>query len=589
VTTATQHVSSAGDTRACSTELDPRRWLALGVVLLAAFINILDTGIVFVAIPSIQADLRASYSAIQWMAAGYTFAFAVGLITGGRLGDIFGRRRMFLLGVAGFTVASALSGFAVSPAMLVGSRVLQGAMAAVMVPQILSTIQVSFPPHEQRKAYGAYGAMIGVGSVAAPLVGGVLIAADAFGLGWRPIFLINVPVGIFAIVAAAAVMRESKSPSPLRLDLVGVVIVTIGLLALLYPLVQGRDLGWPAWTFVSMAVSAPVLGLFAIYEQAKTRKDGSPLVAVGLFGQRTFVAGQAAILIFFSGVAGFFLVVMLYLQAGLGFSALRAGLTLVAFPVGLIIASATSVRVAPRLGRAVTASGALVMAGGMASLLFMIGRYGIDIRSWQFAPSLLMCGLGLGMVAPTLVDVVLAAVPHRDAGSASGVLNTTLQLGNAVGVALIGVIFFGLLPSRADAGVEQVVPQIQAGLAAQTVSAKDREQIVDGFARCVQDQMTSQDPSAAPPSCRERLGGGLSSDHGIARVVDSAATQAQARIFTWSMQRSLRFEIGVFLLSFGLMFLLPKTPRAPTPRQPTSKGRHDHIEPRQRSQKRRGS
>jgi EmrB/QacA subfamily drug resistance transporter len=545
-------------------DVEPHRWMALGVVLLAAVMDIIDTSIVLVAIPSIRADLGASYTAIQWTVAGYTLAFALGLITGGRLGDIFGRKRMFLLGVAGFTAASALSGLAVNPAMLVAARVLQGAMAALMVPQVLSILQVSFRGDEQRKAYGAYGAMLGVGAVAGPLLGGLLIGADLFGLGWRPIFLINLPVGIFALFAAAALVRESRSPFALRLDLIGAMIVTIGLLAIVYPLVQGRALGWPAWGFASMAASIPILGLFALYERRKTRIDGSPLVVLGLFRQRAFVAGLAVSLIFFSGIAGFFLVLMIYLQAGLGFSALRAGLTVLPFEVGLFIASGLSVQLAPRMGRTVTSLGALLMAVGMGGLMVTIDRYGTGIGPWQFLPALIVCGLGLGMVAPTLVDVILAGVSHRDAGSASGVLNTNLQLGGTIGVALIGVIFFGVLGTEAAASAEAVAPRIRSGLAAEGVSVQIRDQIVSGFASCFDDRMSAEDPSAIPASCRSERRSSQSSetDAAIRGVIESAAAKAREGTFSETIKRTLPFEIAVFLSSFMLIFLLPKAPRS---------------------------
>src|SRR6204780_1745399 len=231
---------------------DPRRWLTLVILLLAAFMNLLDVSIVNIAIPSIQRDLHASYADVQWALAGYTLAYALVLITGGRLGDIFGRKRLFLIGVTGFTIMSALCGAAQTPGMLIGCRVVQGAMGAIMVPQVLSVIQVIFPPAERIKALAGFGITAGLGTVSGPLLGGLLIQHDLFGLTWRPIFLINVPVGIIAVVAAAILVRESRASQPPRLDLVGVALASAALMLLLYPLVQGRELGWPAWSFVSM-------------------------------------------------------------------------------------------------------------------------------------------------------------------------------------------------------------------------------------------------------------------------------------------------------------------------------------------------
>src|ERR1700689_3497369 len=218
---------------------DPRRWLTLVILLLAAFMNLLDVSIVNIAIPSIQRDLHASYADVQWALAGYTLAYALVLITGGRLGDILGRKRLFLAGVIGFTVLSALCGAAQSPGMLIACRVVQGAMGAIMIPQVLSVIQVIFPPAERIKALAGFGITAGLGTVSGPLLGGLLIQHNLFGLGWRPIFLINVPVGIIAIAASAVLVGESRAARRPRLDPGGVLLITAALLLLLYPLVQG--------------------------------------------------------------------------------------------------------------------------------------------------------------------------------------------------------------------------------------------------------------------------------------------------------------------------------------------------------------
>ena len=435
--------------------LDPRRWLALAVVLGAVAIDLVDTTIVNVAIPSIQADLGASAAAIEWIVAGYTLAFAVLLITGGRLGDAFGRRRLFLIGVAGFTVASASAGLAQSPQALTASRVAQGALAALMVPQVLSMIQVSFSPEERPKANGIYGAVAGVSTIAGPLIGGLLVQADALGLDWRPIFLLNVPLGIVTLVAAARLIPESRAEHTQGFDFAGVGLVTAALMLLLYPLVQGRELDWPAWTFASMAASAPVFALFALHQRRRARGGGSPLVRLDLFRQRGFTGGVIAGLLFFSGVASFFLVLTITLQSGLGFSPLHTALTALPWSIGIATASGVAIQLAPRLGRRLTVAGALAMAAGMGATLFAVDRGGAELGSWALAPGLLIAGLGMGMVAPTLIDVALTGVRDRDAGSASGVVNTSLQLGGAIGVAVIGVIFFGFLPEGAELAADQ--------------------------------------------------------------------------------------------------------------------------------------
>jgi EmrB/QacA subfamily drug resistance transporter len=558
---------------------DPRRWMALIVLLLAAVLDLVDVTIANVAIPTIQRDLGASYEAIQWVLAGYTLAFALGLITGGRLGDIYGRKRLFLIGVGGFALGSALCGLAPSPELLVAARVLQGAMAAVMIPQVLSIIQASFPPDEWGAAFGAYGAVAGLASAAGPLMGGLLIRGDLFGLGWRPIFLVNVPVALVALVAAALVVRESRSEHPLRLDLAGVAIVTVGLLLLVYPLVKGRDLGWPAWTLASMIASVPVLILFAFWERRKVGKDGSPLVPLGLFGGRAFVAGLLVNLIFFLGVGSFFLVLALHLQVGLGFTPLHAGLTILPFSLGGVVASGISVQLAPKLGRRVLAAGALLMAAGVAGLILAFSTFGTQAGSWEMLPALLVAGFGMGLILPPLVDVILAGVSSDDAGAASGVLSSTNQLGNAVGVAIIGVIFFGLLATQASSSADAVAPQIRADLGRAGVPVSAREQIVREFETCFRERAAEKDPSVVPPSCRqteEQESVARSSPRTIERVEDamrSAAVEARERDFTASIERTLRWEVGAFLAVFLLTFLLPEKPRPQMPGQPTEKAR----------------
>jgi EmrB/QacA subfamily drug resistance transporter len=540
------------------TDPDPRRWIALAVVLTAGFMQLVDISIVNVAIPSIQRDLDASYSQIQWVLAGYQLAFAVMLITGGRLGDIFGRKRLFMAGMAGFTLASALCGLAQSPGMLIGSRILQGLMGAVMFPQILSVIQVTFPPRERGTAFGTFGATIGLATITGPLVGGLLIQADLFGLEWRPIFLVNVPIGIVALAAAARYLVESKAPQALRPDLVGVGIVTSGLLLLVYPLVQGRELGWPLWTFLSMAAAVPVLALFAAYERRKKAADGSPLVDMALFRQRAFVAGLLVAGIFFMGIPAFFLTFSLWLQIGLGFTALHAGLTGAPFAVGSALASAASIRLAPRLGRRILSIGSLLLVVGMCGVIWTVDRYGGDVHSWQLLPALFVCGLGLGCVVAPLVNVVLAGIKGQDAGAASGVLSTVQQVGGAVGVAVIGVIFFGLLASQAAGVTADLAPRLRTELQAAGLPPAASQQLVAGFRTCFQDRADAKDPSATPASCRQTQAQaqGPGSDR-VARVVAAAAESARRQDFSDAFERTLLFEVAVYLACFLLVFLLP--------------------------------
>jgi EmrB/QacA subfamily drug resistance transporter len=536
--------------------VDPRRWLTLIILLLAAFMNLLDVSIVNIAIPSIQRNLHASYADAQWALAGYTLAYALVLITGGRLGDTFGRKRLFLIGVTGFTIMSALCGAAQSPGMLIACRVAQGAMGAIMVPQVLAVIQVIFPPRERIKALAGFGVTAGLGTVSGPLLGGLLIQHNLLGLDWRPIFLINVPVGILAVVASAVLVRESRAPQPPKLDPVGVGLISAALLLLLYPLVEGRQLGWPAWTFVSMAAAAPVLAAFIGYERAKTRRDGSPLVPLSLFRDREFSTGMAITLAFFLGIASFGLVLTLFLQLGLGFTPLHAGLTFLPFSAGVLLSSGAAARLAPRFGRGVTMTGALIIMAGMAGLIVVVHHYGAAVTTWELTPGLLAAGLGLGTVIAPLADIVLDRVPRQDAGSASGVFNTGLQVGNSIGIAVIGVIFFGLLGAQSGPAAAAVAPQLRTGLAAAGVPARYTARIETQFGSCLHDRLVAADPTVTPPSCRP--GAAEQALPAARRVLAGAGGSAVRDDFAASVQRTLWFQVGVFLLSFLFMLALPR-------------------------------
>ncbi|MEV7734964.1 MFS transporter [Streptomyces sp. NPDC088921] len=425
---------------------DRRRWLALAIVMTAAFMDLVDVTIVNIAIPSIRQEAGASVSQIQWITAGYALAFAAGLITGGRLGDIHGRKRLFLVGIGGFTLASALCGFAANPEMLVASRILQGGMAAMMVPQVLSIVHATFPAHERGKVFGLFGAIVGLGAVSGPLLGALLTEWNLFGLEWRPIFLINLPVGIAGLVLGSRFITESKAPRALKLDLVGVALVVVGLLLLLYPLTRGEELGWPLWGYVSMAGAPLVFAALVAYEKRKGARDGSPLVELSLFKVKSFAAGIAVQTVFGVGLGIFFLVWTLYMQTGLGWSPLRAGLTGVPFSIAVSTAAGLSVqKLVPRFGRKVLQAGALLMAVGVLLYLWEAERYGMGISSWQMALPLVVMGVGMGLIVAPLTDAVLSDVPREHAGSASGLINTVQQMGNALGLGLVSVVFFGVI------------------------------------------------------------------------------------------------------------------------------------------------
>ncbi|KOV33183.1 MFS transporter [Streptomyces sp. XY431] len=450
---AVQKDSGSGAGAGPVTVSDRRRWIALAIVMTASFMDLVDVTIVNIAIPSIQESTGASFSAVQWVTGGYALAFAIGLITGGRLGDIHGRKRLFLIGMAGFTLASALCGLAGGPEVLVAMRILQGGTAALMVPQVLSIIHATFPAEERGKVFGLFGAVVGLGAVSGPLIGALLTEWDVLGLGWRPIFLINLPVGIAGLVLGRIYIGESKAERALRLDLPGVLLASAGLLMLIYPLTHGREAGWPLWGHLVMAGSLPVFALFVAYERVKTRRDGSPLVELSLFRVKSFAAGIGVQLTFgvVSGI--FFLVWTLYMQLGLGWSPLKAGATGIPFSLAVSTAAGVSVQqLVPRFGRKVLQAGALVMAVGVLVYIAEAHRYGTGIAPWQMALPLVVMGAGMGLIVAPITNSVLAEVPQEHAGSASGLINTVNQVGMALGLGLVSVAFFDAVPAGAAGG-----------------------------------------------------------------------------------------------------------------------------------------
>lgn len=431
----------------------PKRWLALPVVLTAAFLSVLDFFIVNISIAEIRAGLGASYADIEFIITAYGISYAVFMITGGRLGDLYGRKKMFISGIAGFTAASALCGLAPNPGMLIASRVLQGLFAALMVPQGLAIIQVTFPPHEKSAAFSIFGTGVGIAAIAGQILGGVLIDLDLFGLGWRAIFLVNVPVGIVFISAAFFLVPESKSEKALKLDMTGVLLVTLGLLLFTVPLVEGREAGWPAWSAVSLLASVPVLAAFAWFERRKYAAHGYALVEPGLFKERGFVVGLAIVTTFFGGLSSFFLTLSLTLQNGFHFSALEAGLTFCPFATGFCVSSAASSKLAPKWGSRIFNVGSAVMIAGLALLLFMMNRKMTGLAFGDLVPVMFFYGIGQGCMIAPLFNIVLAEVRPHQAGSASGILSTVQQIAAAVGVALIGIIYFSVLETGKGAAV----------------------------------------------------------------------------------------------------------------------------------------
>ncbi|GGK70038.1 putative actinorhodin transporter [Sphaerisporangium melleum] len=542
------------------------RWAALFIVLAAEVMDMLDAMVTNIAAPTIRAELGGSAAIIQWLGAAYTLSMAVGLITGGRLGDIYGRKRMFLIGAAGFTIGSLLCAVAQGPELLVAARVVQGLFGSVMLPQGLGMIKEMFPPKEMQAAFGLFGPVMGLSSVGGPVLAGWLVDADFFGTGWRMIFLINLPLGLAAVLCGLRFLPESRSPHPLKLDVAGVLLASLAGLLIIFPLVQGREHDWPLWSFLMIAASIAVFALFGWYESRKAKAGGDPLVVPSLFRKRAFTGGLVTGLVFFSGMTGFALVFNLYTQIGLGYDALKAGLAMAPWSVGMVIGFGLA-QPLQKYGRRLLHGGTLLMAAGVLGILVTLNIAGVGVSPWQLLPALLVTGAGMGLLMAPFFAIVLAGVEQHETGSASGTLTAIQQLGSAFGVALLGTVFFGMLGSGVAAAAGDAAPKLRAELAAVQVTGEHQERIVAGVRACTHDRAVAKDQEATPASC-ERLVADVGAAaptpqaaEPIGRIVTRAAGEAAKQGFSTSMKAILWVVDGMLLLTFLVAFLLPKHAR----------------------------
>jgi EmrB/QacA subfamily drug resistance transporter len=542
---------SGGESRASTA-----RWRALAVLLTAGFMDLLDTTIVNVAIPSIRSGIGAEYAAIQWVVAGYLLAVAVGLVTFGRLGDVLGRRKVFLAGVVGFGLTSLACGLAPEPQVLALARGGQGLCAAAMIPQILATIQSTFPREEQRRAIALYSAMAGVAVMSGPLLGGLLI--DVLDLSWRSIFLVNVPVSVLLVVATLRFVPESRSDGAPRLDLGGSALLGLTLFVLVFALIQGREFDW-AWWVRGMLLAAPLLlAVFALHQRRQSALGISPLVPLRLFDQPPFSVGLVIVLVFFSGVVGLFLTLSVFLQLGLGLGPMESALTVFPSSVGMVVSSLASQKLTSGLGRRGLALGALMMAVAMAVLLYVVVQNAGRVTAGEIRPIMFGFGLGMGLALPSLTDAVVGAVHSRDAGAASGVLNTGLQVGNAIGVAIVGTILFATLSSHAPETAEQASVRLAERLSNVGQPAAARDATVDAFRTCFIDASREKDPEAVPASCRDSRTGEDAISVATAAAHEDARDWARRDNFSAALEPALKYEVGVFALSSLLLLLFPR-------------------------------
>ncbi|MFH9090976.1 MFS transporter [Streptomyces sp. NPDC017673] len=414
-------------------------WLVLAVVVLADLMDLIDSSIANLAGPSIRADLGGGEVTVQWVLSAYTAAFALGLVTSGRLGDLLGRRRLFLLGMTGFTLASLACGLAPGPVFLIVARTVQGLCGSVMIPQGLALVKVVFPPQHLRKALTPVGPLMGLTMVGGPILAGWLLHLDLFGSQWRSIFLINVPFGVVAAVLGRRVLPRQGGEDPAaRLDLTGVGLLTAASALLIVPLIQGRDLGWPVWTYVMMAAAVVLLALFAVSQ----RHSEHPVITPSLFRRRSFVVGLVIVAGFYASLSGFVLVINLLLQQGMRWTPLHTGLTLIPWALGTAAAVLLSGAVlAEKLGRAGLRVGLAVAVLGLLGLWGSLAHWGTGITVWKLAPALLLTGFGSGLVFVPLVDFVIGDATAEEVGTGAGLLNAVQQFAGALGVAALGTVF----------------------------------------------------------------------------------------------------------------------------------------------------
>lgn len=416
------------------------------VLFAPVFMVILDVFIVNVAAPSLRADLHASESDVQWVVAAYLLTYAISLITAGRLGDIFGRRRMFRIGVGGFTVASALCAAAPSASALIAGRLLQGFAGAAMWPQVLSIIQVHFPPEQRRRVIGVQGGIQGLASVTGQIVGGGLIALDVLHLGWRSVFLINVPVGLFALAAAGRVVPESRSETARRLDLPGVGLATAVLALVMIPAVEGREAGWPPWVFIALACAVPAAIGFVLVERRIAARGGSPLAELRLFDVRSFRVATSSVFVLYC-IPSFFLLLSLYMQNGLGLDAIESGLAFTPLAIAFAAASLIGPRLSGRVRERLPLIGALTVAAGLIATIVAMEAFGVHQIGVTLIVTMGVMNGGMGIAIPPLIHLAVRDVPASDAGTAAGMFATSQQVGNGLGIAIIGTVFFTALGS----------------------------------------------------------------------------------------------------------------------------------------------
>jgi len=433
-------------TRPAEVAVPRRAWIALAVLLAGMFMSLLDTTIVNVALPTIRTSIDASEATLSWIISGYALAFGLALIPAGRIGDRFGHKWVFFTGLALFTAASVACGLAQNDLQLITARVVQGLGGGIFFPPVTAFIQLLFPPMKRGKAFAIMGATIGISTALGPLVGGLIIEALGEESGWRYIFFVNLPIGVITLVAAAILLPKGGEGKRLSTDLIGLLLASAALVAILVPLIEGQDQGWPLWTYLSLAAGVLLLVAFAFWERRVAARGAEPFVPPKLFSHPAFTGGTILALVYFAAFTSIFFTISIFWQAGLGHTALESGLVSIPFALGSIIGASQSDRLASLLGRTVLVIGVGMLAIGLIALwLVLLLIPATDLTNWELLGPLLVAGIGSGLFIAPNAQFIVATVDRSEAGAASGVIGTLQRIGSAIGIAVIGSVFFGTL------------------------------------------------------------------------------------------------------------------------------------------------
>ena len=446
---------------------------ALAVLLAGMFMALLDTTIVNVALPTIRDSIDASEATLAWIISGYALAFGLVLIPAGRFGDRFGHKWVFFTGLAIFTASSLAAGLAQDDTSLIIARVIQGLGGGIFLPPVTALIQLMFAPMKRGAAFAIMGAVIGISSALGPIVGGLLIEAIGEETGWRWIFAINLPMGIAALIAAAILLPKGAEGKKLSTDVVGLLLLTGSLVAILIPLIQGEDEGWPLWTYLSIAGGIVLLVAFAYWERFVVSRGKEPLVPPHLFSHKAFTGGIILALVYFAAFTSIFFTISLLWQAGLGHTALESGLVSTPFAIGSIIGASQSDRFAQKLGRTVLVIGVGLLSIGLIVLWLILLLVDVtDLNNWDLLAPLLVAGFGSGLFIAPNARFITATVDRSEAGAASGVIGTMQRIGSAIGIAVISSILFGQVADFGITGPADVAPAFgQAATVSLGVSA----------------------------------------------------------------------------------------------------------------------